>query len=45
MTDSSIIDIATQTMIVALKLSAPILVTALVIGFTISLFQAMTQIQ
>jgi flagellar biosynthetic protein FliQ len=45
MTDSSIIDIATSTMIVALKLSAPILVTALVIGFAISLFQAMTQIQ
>jgi flagellar biosynthetic protein FliQ len=45
MTDSSIIDIATQTMIVALKLSAPILATALVIGFTVSLFQAMTQIQ
>jgi flagellar biosynthetic protein FliQ len=45
MTDSSIIDIATQTMFVALKLSAPILVTSLVIGFTISLFQAMTQIQ
>ena len=45
MTDSSILDIATQTMIVALKLSAPILVTALVIGFAVSLFQAMTQIQ
>ena len=34
-----------QTMVVALKLSAPILVTSLVIGFTISLFQSMTQIQ
>jgi flagellar biosynthesis protein FliQ len=45
MTDSSILDIATQTMVVALKLSAPVLVTALVIGFAISLFQAMTQIQ
>ena len=45
MTDSSIIDIAMQTMLVALKLSAPILVTSLVIGFTISLFQSMTQIQ
>ena len=45
MTDSSIIDIATQTMIVALKLTAPILLTSLVIGFAISLFQAMTQIQ
>ena len=32
-------------MMVALKLSAPILVTSLVIGFTVSLFQSMTQIQ
>lgn len=45
MTDQSIIDIAMQTMLVALKLSAPILLTALIIGFAISLFQAMTQIQ
>ena len=45
MTDTDILDIAIDTMFVALKLSAPILVTALVIGFTISLFQAMTQIQ
>ena len=45
MTDSDILDIAFQTMIVAFKLSAPILVTSLVIGFAISLFQAMTQIQ
>lgn len=45
MNDTTIIDIAMQTMVVALKLSAPILVTALTIGFAISLFQAMTQIQ
>ena len=45
MTDSSILDIAFQTMMVAFKLSAPILVTSLVVGFAISLFQAMTQIQ
>jgi len=45
MTDSTIIDIAMQTMMVALKLSAPILMTALSIGFAVSLFQAMTQIQ
>ena len=45
MTDSTILDIAMQTMVVTMKLSAPILVTALVIGFAISLFQAMTQIQ
>ena len=45
MTDTAVLEIAFQTMVVALKLSAPILVTALVIGFAISLFQAMTQIQ
>jgi flagellar biosynthetic protein FliQ len=44
-TDSAVLDIALQTMLVALKLSAPILVPALVIGFVISLFQSMTQIQ
>jgi len=36
MTDSDIISLALQTMLVALKLSAPILVTSLVIGFTLS---------
>ncbi|RYB94247.1 flagellar biosynthesis protein FliQ [Nocardioides oleivorans] len=45
MTDTTVINIALQTMVVALKLSAPILLTALVIGFTVSLFQSMTQIQ
>lgn len=45
MTDTAIIHIALQTMLLALKLSAPILVTSLVIGFTVSLFQSMTQIQ
>ena len=45
MSDTAIIDIALQTMLVALELSAPILVTALVIGFAVSLFQSLTQIQ
>jgi flagellar biosynthetic protein FliQ len=45
MTDTAILAIALQTMVVALKLSAPILATSLVIGFAISLFQSMTQIQ
>ena len=45
MSDTAIIHIALQTMLVALKLSAPILVTSLVIGFTVSLFQSLTQIQ
>jgi len=44
-TDTDILQIASMTVEVALKLSAPILVTALVVGFTVSLFQSMTQIQ
>lgn len=45
MTDSTVLDIALQTMLVAFKLSLPILLPALVIGFGISLIQSMTQIQ
>jgi flagellar biosynthetic protein FliQ len=45
MSDTAIIELALRTMVVALKLSAPILLTSLVIGFTVSLFQSMTQIQ
>ena len=45
MSDTAIIELALRTMLVALKLSAPILLTSLVIGFTVSLFQSMTQIQ
>jgi len=45
MTDSAVLEIALATMVVALKLTAPILVPALVIGFVISLVQSMTQIQ
>ncbi|MGN6576162.1 MAG: flagellar biosynthetic protein FliQ [Nocardioides sp.] len=45
MTDSAVLEIALQTMVVALKLTAPILIPALVIGFVISLIQSMTQIQ
>jgi flagellar biosynthetic protein FliQ len=45
MTDSAVLEIALMTMVVALKLSAPILIPALVIGFVTSLIQSMTQIQ
>lgn len=45
MTDSDVIDIAMRTMMVAAKISAPILLTALLVGFMVSLFQAATQIQ
>ncbi len=45
MTDTDVTDIAAQTMMMAAKVSAPILLTALLVGFLISLFQAATQIQ
>jgi flagellar biosynthetic protein FliQ len=44
-TDTAVMHLALQVMLVCLKLSAPILLTALVIGFAISLFQSITQIQ
>ena len=44
MTDTQIIEIAMQTMVVSLKLSAPILLTSLVVVFLVSLFQSMTKI-
>lgn len=45
MTDAAVIDVATQAMLVTAKLCAPILLTALLVGFAISLFQSATQIQ
>ena len=40
-----ITQLALQAMTIAAKLAAPVLLTALVIGFAISLFQSVTQIQ
>jgi flagellar biosynthetic protein FliQ len=45
MTDNQIVHIGVQTMTVAAKLGAPMLLTALLIGFAVSLFQSVTQIQ
>jgi flagellar biosynthetic protein FliQ len=45
MTDTQVIHLGFQVMLVAAKLAAPALVTALVIGFAVSLFQSATQIQ
>jgi len=45
MSDADVTEIATQTMLVGAKVAAPILLTALLVGFMISLFQAATQIQ
>jgi len=45
MTDTAVIDLALQAMLISAKLCAPILLTALAVGFGISLFQSVTQIQ
>jgi flagellar biosynthesis protein FliQ len=45
MSDADVIDIAMRTMFLAAKIAAPVLLTALVVGFAVSLFQAATQIQ
>ncbi len=45
MKDQTVIELALQAILLAAKLSAPILLTALAVGFGISLFQSVTQIQ
>jgi len=42
---AAVIDISVQALMVAAKLGAPMLITALVVGFAISVFQSITQIQ
>ncbi|MCW2503386.1 MAG: Flagellar biosynthetic protein fliQ [Actinomycetia bacterium] len=45
MTDTDVIHLGLQAMIISAKLCAPVLLTALAIGFAVSLFQSVTQIQ
>ena len=45
MSDADVTEIAVRTMLIAAKVAAPVLLTALLVGFLISLFQAATQIQ
>ena len=42
---AQVLDVSREAVIVLLKLAAPLMITALVVGFVISLFQALTQIQ
>lgn len=44
MNEQTVIDIAVQTILVLLKISAPALLTALIAGLGISIIQAATQI-
>jgi flagellar biosynthesis protein FliQ len=45
MDSADVMEIARESIIVVLKISAPIMIAALVVGLVISLFQALTQIQ
>jgi flagellar biosynthetic protein FliQ len=45
MTPEAVLDIGTQGLLIAAKLAAPLLITALVVGFAISLLQSITQVQ
>lgn len=45
MQDTTVVEIGLAALTVAAKLSAPVLLTSLLVGFAISLFQSVTQIQ
>ena len=45
MNDTTVLEIALSAIIIAAKLSAPILLVTLAVGFGISLLQSVTQIQ
>ena len=45
MTQDTVIHLAMQALIVALKVSMPFLLAGLVVGLVVSVFQAVTQIQ
>ncbi|KQQ95531.1 MULTISPECIES: flagellar biosynthesis protein FliQ [Microbacteriaceae] len=45
MDTNAVLDIGMQSLLISAKLAAPVLVTALVVGFAISLLQSITQIQ
>ncbi len=45
MTEEVIIDIFTQTLVLIIKVSAPMLLVSLVVGLIVSIFQTVTSIQ
>jgi flagellar biosynthetic protein FliQ len=45
MTETEILDVVRETIIVVLKLGAPPMILALIVGVLISIFQTLTQIQ
>lgn len=45
MTDATLVDIIIQTMLITAKIVGPMLLVSLVVGFSVSLLQSVTQIQ
>ncbi|HEY9855525.1 MAG TPA: flagellar biosynthesis protein FliQ [Stenomitos sp.] len=45
MSDATVLHVLTQAVIMVLLLSGPILITSLVVGFTVALLQTITSIQ
>ena len=45
MNEAMVIDLAVKALVLAAKLAAPMLITSLVVGFAVSVFQSITQIQ
>jgi flagellar biosynthetic protein FliQ len=45
MNQDTVVNLASQAMSLSLKIAGPILLTALVVGLLVSIFQAVTQIQ
>jgi flagellar biosynthetic protein FliQ len=45
MNQDTVVSLATQAMTLALKVAGPLLLTGLIIGLLVSIFQAVTQIQ
>lgn len=45
MNTAALLELGLDTLVFAAKLAAPLLVTALAVGFAVSLFQSITQIQ
>lgn len=45
MSHTTVIALATQAILMIIMMSAPIILTAMIIGFTVSILQAVTQVQ
>ena len=45
MTPDSVLDVAREAIFVAIRLGAPIMLTALLVGISVALLQALTQMQ